>query len=105
MKSLILVPILLLTFSCGGDDEATTAASSAGCSEPYFGAGVALTDPPLVASVAVGGALITVTYGNDAHAVIKTNTVTLIATDHLGSIGWVCAGVGIADKHLPPACR
>lgn len=58
-----------------------------------------------VSSVAVGGALITVTYGNDAHAIIKTNIVTLIATDHLGSIGWVCAGVGISDKHLPSACR
>ena len=58
-----------------------------------------------VTSVAVGGALITVTYGNDAHATIATNTVTLIATDNLGSIGWVCAGVGIADKHLPSACR
>lgn len=58
-----------------------------------------------VTSVKVAGALITVTYGNDAHATINTNTVTLIATDHLGSLGWTCAGVGIADRHLPSACR
>jgi type IV pilus assembly protein PilA len=58
-----------------------------------------------VTSVEVGGAVITVTYGNDAHANINANTVTLIATDHLGSLGWVCSGVGIADQHLPAACR
>jgi len=58
-----------------------------------------------VLSVAAAANVITVTFGNDAHAVISANAVTLIATYNLGSIRWVCTGVGIADKHLPAACR
>ena len=58
-----------------------------------------------VSSVAAAANVITVTFGNDAHAIITTNAVTLIATDNLGSIRWVCVGVGIAYKHLPAACR
>lgn len=58
-----------------------------------------------VTSVEVSGAAITVTYGNEAHAAINADAVTLIATDHLGSLGWACAGLGIADRHLPSACR
>lgn len=58
-----------------------------------------------VTSVATAANVITVTYGNDAHATITTNSVRLIATDNFGSIQWVCTGVGIAAKHLPAACR
>ncbi|MFQ6007172.1 MAG: pilin [Woeseia sp.] len=59
-----------------------------------------------VASVAAAGAVVTVTYGNSAHAVITGQTVTLTATDNLGSVSWACASGGaIADKHLPAACR
>jgi len=58
-----------------------------------------------VVSVGVAGAVVTVTYGNDAHAVIDTQTITLTIADNLGSLIWDCAGVGIADKHLPAACR
>lgn len=58
-----------------------------------------------VTSVAAAANVITVTFGNDAHQIIAANAVTLIATDNLGSIMWVCAGVGIAEKHLPRACR
>ncbi len=63
-----------------------------------------------VASVGVTAALangiITVTYGNDAHTIITTQTVTMTATDNLGSVSWACASGGaIADKHLPAACR
>ena len=58
-----------------------------------------------VVSVEVAGAVVTVTYGNDAHAVIDTKTITLTIADNLGSLIWDCAGVGIADKHLPAACR
>ncbi len=58
-----------------------------------------------VSSVAAAANVITVTFGNDAHAVISANAITLIATDYLGSMGWVCTGAGIADKHLPAACR
>ena len=61
-----------------------------------------------VASVSVGNVdgVITVTYGNDAHTTIATNSVTLTAnTTQAGSVQWDCAGVGILDKHLPAACR
>ena len=60
-----------------------------------------------VATVAVGlsNGVITVTYGNDAHTTIATNSITMSATDNAGSISWTCVGVGIADKHLPAACR
>ena len=59
-----------------------------------------------VASVGIAGRLITVTYGNKAHQIIKTKAVTLTAnTSKAGSVVWVCAGAGIVDKHLPAACR
>lgn len=59
-----------------------------------------------VGSVAAAGAVVTVTYGNDAHTVINGQTVTLTATDNLGSVSWACASGGtIAAKHLPAACR
>jgi len=63
-----------------------------------------------VASVTVGAAngVITVAYGNDAHQVIKTKTVTLTAdTTKAGSVQWICdsPAASIADKHLPAACR
>ncbi len=63
-----------------------------------------------VASVGVTAGLtngiITVTYGNDAHTIITTQTVTMTSTDNLGSVSWECASGGtIADKHLPAACR
>ena len=58
-----------------------------------------------VVSVEVAGPVITVTYGNDAHAVIDTQTITLTVADNSGSLIWDCAGAGIADKHLPAACR
>jgi type IV pilus assembly protein PilA len=59
-----------------------------------------------VASVSVAGAAITVLYGNQANAKINGQTVTLIATDNLGSIGWACASGGVIQaKHLPSACR
>ena len=61
-----------------------------------------------VALVKVGNVdgIITVTYGNDAHLVIATNSITLTAdTSAAGSVQWACLGVGIADKHLPAACR
>lgn len=59
-----------------------------------------------VSSVAVGGAVITITYGNDANAVIMGQTVTLTAFDNLGSVSWACASGGaMQPKHLPAACR
>ncbi len=59
-----------------------------------------------VASVSSGGAVITITYGNDANVVINGQTVTLTAADNLGSVAWICASGGaVQDKHLPAACR
>jgi type IV pilus assembly protein PilA len=59
-----------------------------------------------VASVAVLAGVITVTYGNDAHTTIATNAVVLTPdTGSAGSVQWACTGNGIANKHLPAACR
>lgn len=62
-----------------------------------------------VSSVSVGNqdGVITVTYGNDANAVISGQTVTLTAnTTRAGSVQWICDSGGvIEDKHLPAACR
>jgi len=59
-----------------------------------------------VASVGSAGAVITITYGNDANLIINGQTVTLTAADNLGSVAWICASGGaIQDKHLPASCR
>ena len=57
-----------------------------------------------VTNTATSG-IITVTYGGDAHALLAGNTLTLTGTTNAGSVEWACAGGGIADKHLPAACR
>jgi type IV pilus assembly protein PilA len=95
-----------------------TSAAKASISEFYSNHGVFPTDNveaglaapgnivgDYVSSVEAAANVITVTYGNDANPIISTNAIALIATDSLGSIRWVCTGVGIADKHLPAACR
>ncbi len=59
-----------------------------------------------VGTVAAAANVITVTYGNDAHALINGQNITLTATDNLGSVSWACLSGGvIADKHVPAACR
>jgi len=59
-----------------------------------------------VSSVAVSSGVIAVTYGNSAHTTIAANGITLTpSTVTSGSVQWDCAGNGIADKHLPAACR
>ena len=58
-----------------------------------------------VTQVAVASGVVTVTYGGDAHALLTGNTLTLTPTTNAGSVEWACAGGGIADKHLPAACR
>jgi len=60
-----------------------------------------------VQSVTVGSVdgIISVLYGGDAHQTITGQSLTLTAADAVGSITWTCAGAGIADKHLPAACR
>jgi type IV pilus assembly protein PilA len=55
--------------------------------------------------VTVASNVITVTYGGDANATyLAGQTVTMTATDNLGSVSWLCAG-SVANKHLPAACR
>jgi len=58
-----------------------------------------------VTGVSVSGAVVTVTYGNSAHAVISGDTLLLTATDNTGSIGWACSSSDLQDKHMPAACR
>ena len=58
-----------------------------------------------VTGVAVASNVVTVTYGNSAHAVISGDTLALTATDNTGSIGWACSSADLADKHMPAACR
>jgi len=61
-----------------------------------------------VASVTVTTGVISVAYGNDAHAVIDTQTIELTPnTSAAGSVQWICdsPAAAIANKHLPAACR
>jgi type IV pilus assembly protein PilA len=59
-----------------------------------------------VAGVSVAGAVISIEYGNDAHAQINGETVTLTAVNALGSMNWDCASGGtIPDTLLPQVCR
>jgi type IV pilus assembly protein PilA len=59
-----------------------------------------------VASVSVLGPVITIQYGGSAHPNIMDETVTLSATDNLGSVSWVCESGGVIQaKHLPSSCR
>jgi len=59
-----------------------------------------------VDGVSVGGSgVVTVGYGNSAHATLASGSLTMTPTDNSGSVSWVCAGTGIDDKHLPAACR
>ena len=53
---------------------------------------------------AVSG-VISVTYGNDAHATLSGGILTLTPVTNAGSIEWNCGSTTIADKHLPAACR
>ena len=64
-------------------------------------------DGKYVVSVTNASGLITVDYGNDAHATLATGFLELSAATSAGSIEWTCRAQGatIADKHLPAACR
>ena len=56
--------------------------------------------------VGTSNGVLTVTYGFDANTNIAGDTLTLSATDRVGSIEWACAnGSGLQDKWLPAACR
>ncbi len=60
-----------------------------------------------VESVTVTNGLITVEYGNDAHAILSGSQLDLSPITSGGSVQWVCqtGTTAIADKHLPAACR
>ena len=59
-----------------------------------------------VSRVSPTNGVVTIQYGNEAHPFINGETVTLTATDNVGSVGWACASGGVIQaKHLPSACR
>ncbi len=59
--------------------------------------------------VSLGGAvpsLVTVVYGNDAHATLLLGkSITLGPVDEGGSVTWTCLSPNLPAKHLPAACR
>ena len=59
-----------------------------------------------VTKVTVGtSGVVTVTYGNDAHALITNDTLLMTPTNNTGSVSWLCTSTTIDNKHLPAACR
>jgi type IV pilus assembly protein PilA len=60
-----------------------------------------------VTGVLVEDGVITVTYGRDAHRIIRAQELSLSPFTNAGSVEWVCESPSssIADKHLPAACR
>ncbi|MBT8082916.1 MAG: pilin [Gammaproteobacteria bacterium] len=72
-------------------------------------AGIATTATDIngkyVTGVAVAQGVITVTYGNDAHADIEDDTLEMSPVAQTGSVVWTCQSDDLADKHLPAACR
>jgi type IV pilus assembly protein PilA len=60
-----------------------------------------------VDNVAVGAnGVITIGFGNDAHAVLAPNSLTMTPnTANAGSVAWTCGSAAILNKHLPAACR
>ncbi len=59
-----------------------------------------------VDSISVSGPTVSILFGNDANAQISGSTVTITATNNLGSLTWNCASGGvIPDIFLPSACR
>ena len=59
-----------------------------------------------VNSVSVNGAVISIQYGNDAHAQISGQTVILTAMNSGGSVHWACTSGGVIPSiYLPSACQ
>ena len=60
-----------------------------------------------VDSVSVASEVITIRFGNEAHAMISGQTIMLTAdTTASGSVQWSCASGGvIATRHVPAVCR
>ncbi len=60
-------------------------------------------------TVTAGGlvpSIVTVVYGNDAHAtLLATKSITMTPFNAGGSVTWTCASTTLPDKHLPAACR
>ena len=61
-----------------------------------------------VTGVTTNGGLITATYGNKANSKVATQTLSISAITHTGSIEWACkagASNGVDPKYLPSSCR
>ncbi len=58
-----------------------------------------------VESISVSGAVISITYGNNANIQIDGLSITLTATSNQGSTSWTCASDGfISVNYLPSSC-
>lgn len=57
-----------------------------------------------VSGVAVGGSVITATFGSGANDLIAGLTLTLTGRDAGGSVEWTCGG-DVAAKYRPASCR
>ena len=59
-----------------------------------------------VNSVSVTGAVVSIQYGNDAHAQISGQIIILTAMNNGGSTSWTCTTGGVIPIiYLPSACR
>ncbi len=58
-----------------------------------------------VDGVTVTAGVITVGYGNSAHATLAPGILIMTPNDNVGSVSWICSSTTILDKHLPAACR
>lgn len=59
-----------------------------------------------VSSVTVNLAVVSVTFGNEAHGQINGETVQFTAISNAGSVEWACATGGtIPTSYLPSVCR
>lgn len=59
-----------------------------------------------VSAVSVSGAVISIRFGNRAHAQIDGETITLTGTSNDGSVSWTCASGGVIENaFLPSSCK
>lgn len=59
-----------------------------------------------VSSISIDGAVVSISFNNEANSQIAGQTMTLAATSLAGSLTWNCASSGlIKEKHLPRSCN
>ncbi len=96
---------------CGPFKTAVAEFVSANGAFPTDNTDAGLSDPgsyigKYVNSVSVNGAVVSIEYGNDAHAQISGQIVILTAMNNSGSTSWACTSGGvIPNMYLPSACQ